>query len=86
MATAYWVARYRTIKNQEALAARTAAVPDSRGVTDAFIVAGKPAKPYQAGIKQCLVQTMNPGKLSNRVETRCIPRDCVKDLGRDAVR
>jgi uncharacterized protein (DUF1330 family) len=56
VAKAYWVLTYRTIKNQDALAAYAQlAVPAVQEAGGRFIVRGNPAKTYEAGINQRVV-------------------------------
>jgi uncharacterized protein (DUF1330 family) len=56
MAKAYWVSAYRSIRNQEALAAYAKlAGPALEAAGGRFLVRGMPAKTYEGGIHERLV-------------------------------
>lgn len=56
MAKVYWICFYRSIKNQEALAAYAKlAGPAMHAAGGRFLVRGMPAKLYEAGLNQRVV-------------------------------
>lgn len=56
MAKAYWIAFYRSIKNQEQFAAYAKlAGPAIQAAGGKFLVRGNPAKVYEAGLNQRVV-------------------------------
>jgi uncharacterized protein (DUF1330 family) len=56
MAKAYWIAFYRSIKNQEQFAAYAKlAGPAIQAAGGKFLVRGNPAKVYEAGLDQRVV-------------------------------
>jgi uncharacterized protein (DUF1330 family) len=56
MAKAYWVATYRSISNQDALAAYAKlAAPAITAAGGRFVVRGNPAKTYESGLMQRVV-------------------------------
>lgn len=56
MAKAYWIAFYRSIRNQEKFAAYTKlAGPAIQAAGGRFVVRGNPAKVYEAGLDQRVV-------------------------------
>jgi uncharacterized protein (DUF1330 family) len=58
MAKAYWITCYRSISNQEALAAYAKlAGPAIQAAGGKFLVRGNPAKTYEAGMNQRTVVT-----------------------------
>ena len=56
MAKAYWIAFYRSIKNQDAFAAYAKIAPAAIQVAGGrFVVRGAPAKVYEQGLNQRVV-------------------------------
>jgi uncharacterized protein (DUF1330 family) len=56
MAKAYWIAFYRSIKNQEQFAAYVKLAPRAiEAAGGKFLVRGNPAKVYEAGLNQRVV-------------------------------
>jgi len=56
MAKAYWIAFYRSIKNQEQFAAYAKlAGPAIQAAGGKFLIRGNPAKVYEAGLNQRVV-------------------------------
>jgi len=56
MAKAYWIAFYRSIKNQEKFAAYVKLAPPAiQAAGGKFIVRGNPAKVYESGLNQRVV-------------------------------
>ena len=56
MAKAYWIAFYRSIKNQEAFAAYAKIAPAAiQAAGGRFVVRGAPAKVYEQGLNQRVV-------------------------------
>ena len=56
MAKAYWIAFYRSIKDQDAFAAYAKLAPAAiQAAGGRFIVRGSPAKVYEAGLPQRVV-------------------------------